>query len=85
MNIPSTIFSNLLAGDPREGRTLWLPPPDSNLAASSDQMFWWINVICYFFFIGIVIALIQLRGESLLKNLDNKMVRYLLLKRCPVS
>ena len=60
MNIATTIFSNLLAGDPREGRTLWLPPQDSNLAVNSDLMFWWINVVCYFFFIGIVIALVIL-------------------------
>lgn len=60
MNIATTIFSNLLAGDTREGRTLWLPPQDSNLAVNSDLMFWWINVVCYFFFIGIVIALVIL-------------------------
>ena len=63
----TTILTNVLvsAASSSDGvRTLeggfWMPPADSTAAAGTDFVFDVINWICYFFFFGIVIALVWL-------------------------
>ena len=55
------VQSKWVEGDtrPLEGN-FWMPPPDSTAAAGNDFVFDLINWICYFFFAGIVIALVWL-------------------------